>query len=197
MPVTIASTAVKKSSAVERRFVEPRQVGRSQRDHDLQAGPCRRETRGRARDRQQHAFRQQLRDDLPAAGAERGSHRDFAATHVGARELEIGDVRTREQQHEPDGPEEDQQRSTHLSRDEFLRGSRGGRGRRVCRRAGNERNLACTHLDATTDNSVVAAAGDTPSFNRARPEYERLPHAPSFAGSTTSGTHASVGRIDA
>ena len=107
--------------AVERRFIETRQVGRSQRDHDLQAGPRHGESRGRSGNGQQHALRQQLRDDLPAAGAERSAHGDFAAPHVGARELEVGDVRARDQQHERHRSEQDQERAAHLSGDEFLR----------------------------------------------------------------------------
>ena len=172
MPVTIGENGGEEQhGAVERRFIEPRQVRRPQRDDDLQSRPRDREARGGAGDRQQHALGKQLRDDLPAAGAKRGAHRDFTAPHVGARQLQVRDVRARDQQHEANRSEQDQECSAHLSRDEFLRpGSRGGRDRRGCRRAWPARNPPAPIATRPPSARSSRTSVDTPSFSRARPK---------------------------
>ena len=66
-----------------------------------------------AGDRQQRALGQQLPHQPPASRAERGAHRQLAIAPQHARERQVGDVRARDQQHEPGRAEQDQQ---HLAR---------------------------------------------------------------------------------
>ena len=59
-----------------------------------------------ARPAQHHALGQQLSNQPAAPGAERGAHSHFARAIHRAREHQIRDVRARDQQHEPDGGQE-------------------------------------------------------------------------------------------
>ena len=61
-----------------------------------------------ADERQHHALREQLLRDAPAPGAERGAHRQLARARRAARELQIRDVRARDEQHQRDGAEDDE-----------------------------------------------------------------------------------------
>ena len=58
---------------------------------------------------EQHALHQQLTQQPPALRAERGPHRDLALPRGAAREEQVGDVRARDEQHEPDGGHEHEQ----------------------------------------------------------------------------------------
>ena len=61
---------------------------------------------GCAQQAQQNAFREELRHQPPAAGAQRGAQGHFARPARGAREFEVGDVGAGDQQHEEHRAEE-------------------------------------------------------------------------------------------
>ena len=53
----------------------------------------------------------------PASGAERFAHGELALAAVGAHENEVGDVRARDEEHEPGGRGDDPQRARDAARD--------------------------------------------------------------------------------
>src|SRR5579872_2577420 len=55
-----------------------------------------------ARDREDHAFGEELLDDAPGAGAHSGADGDLTATGAGPSEKEIGDIGARDQEKEAD-----------------------------------------------------------------------------------------------
>ena len=59
---------------------------------------------------EQHAFSQQLADQVGARRAERRPHRDFARARRGARQQQVRDVRAGDEQHEADRAHQHQQR---------------------------------------------------------------------------------------
>ncbi len=63
---------------------------------------CEQQSGRAAKKREQRALGQQLHDQASAACAKRQADRDFLLAHRRAREQKVGDVRTRNEQHEPD-----------------------------------------------------------------------------------------------
>jgi hypothetical protein len=59
---------------------------------------------------QKQALRQQLSHDVAAAGSERSAYRHFAPSRVGAREQQVHDVGTGNQQHQAHGTHQDEER---------------------------------------------------------------------------------------
>ena len=62
-----------------------------------------------------------MRHELSAASAERGANGDLALPRGAAGEQEIGDIRTRDEQHQDNGGEQDQQRRAHIARLRFTK----------------------------------------------------------------------------
>jgi hypothetical protein len=72
--------------------------------------------------RQERAFGQQLLNEPPGSGAERGAHRDFPASGCDADQQEVRNIGARDEQDKGNGPCKDQQRLAHTRDDEFLEG---------------------------------------------------------------------------
>ena len=96
--------------AVHPHFAEARDAERLETGQRVAAPGRDEKPRHRADHRQQQAFRQQLADEPPAAGAERRPHRELALARGRACEQQVGDVRARDEQHEADGAQQQQQR---------------------------------------------------------------------------------------
>ena len=94
---------------------EPRHARGSQRADAAQSERGDRQPERPADDRQQQAFGEQLPDDSPVRGAERGPHRHLLAPPDRARQQQVGDVRAGDQQHEADGRHQHDQRSPHVA----------------------------------------------------------------------------------
>ena len=60
------------------------------------------ETERASHEREQHALREELPDDLPAGGADRDAHAHLPRPPRGTREQEVGDIGAGNQQHESD-----------------------------------------------------------------------------------------------
>jgi len=77
-------------------------------DHREQANAAegQREAEGAADEGEHQVLRQQLRHQAPAAGAGGRTDREFLLPGRAGSEQHVGDVGTRDQQHEADGPEQ-------------------------------------------------------------------------------------------
>ena len=62
-----------------------------------------------------NAFGEQLADQMAAAGANGGTDGDFALASGGAREQEIGDVGTGDEQNEAHSPHQNQQSESNIA----------------------------------------------------------------------------------
>ncbi len=94
---------------VRRDVGQTREVRRQQ---PLQGPECRQrdpDADGAARHRQQQALDHQLADQPRATGAERSPHRELAPPPGCAHQQEVGHVGAGDEQHEPDGAEEQQE----------------------------------------------------------------------------------------
>ena len=60
--------------------------------------------------REAQAFGQQLPDQAAAARAERQAHRHLAVPRRGARQQQVAEIRARDEQHEPCGAEQHEER---------------------------------------------------------------------------------------
>ena len=92
------------------------ELGRRERQEQRHRPVGQRDAERRSGDRKQDALGQQLTDDATAAGAKRGAHRDLASTAGGASQQQVGGVRARDHQQQPDGPEDGQKRRADASR---------------------------------------------------------------------------------
>ena len=54
-----------------------------------------------------HALREQLPDDMPALGAQRGAYRHLSLPSFRTNDEQVGDVGARDEQHDRHGPQED------------------------------------------------------------------------------------------
>ena len=79
-----------------------RQAGRIDANERLHARAREQQPEHAADHREQHAFGHELAQQPAAAGAERRAHGKLAMTRLRAREQQVGEVRARDQQHEPD-----------------------------------------------------------------------------------------------
>ena len=79
-----------------------------------------RQTDAAANQRQHHALRQQLPDDLPPPGSQCGTNRDFLFPGRCTRQQQVGDIRASDQQHQADGAGENEQGILHASNDGIL-----------------------------------------------------------------------------
>ena len=137
-------------------------------------------------ERQDDALGQGLADEARPGRAERGAHGVLGASRGGAGEDEIGDVRARDQQDEPDRPEQQPQGSFGGPADDAIGQRVGddaerGVGRRIllAELRGDGVHLGARRLDrgpwrqAAEDDEPIGAAG--PFVELVRPEEERLP----------------------
>ena len=110
----------KQDGPVDRHFVEPRQAVR----HELQEGPLRGEEDNQpgdsAEQRQEQALRQQLPDQPRSPGSQRLANGDLGLPSAGARQEEVGDVHAADQEDQPDGAEQQNQRLADVAHDRFL-----------------------------------------------------------------------------
>jgi len=89
-----------------------------------------REPQRAARQRQHHAFGEQLLQQPPAACADGGADRDLALAGRRTRQEQVRHVRTRNQQHEADRADEDKQRRAYVLDERFLKRHHAEAGRR-------------------------------------------------------------------
>ncbi len=98
---------------------DPRLVGHVELGHQRDDGPDGAEREQHAEEsageRQQDALGQQLPQQAAAAGANRHPNRHLARPRGAARQLEIGDVGTRDEEQERDRAEEQLQAGPHLA----------------------------------------------------------------------------------
>jgi len=93
---------------------------RRKRAEHVDEAPRKREARRASGEGEQHAFSQQLTDEAPAAGAERGAHCHLPLTRQRSSELEVRDVHARDEQHQADGACEHEQRGPDRGSDAVL-----------------------------------------------------------------------------
>ena len=72
-----------------------------------------------------HAFREQLSYQPQSAGAKRPTHGHLRLACGRARQQQIRHVRAGDQQHEPDGAEQHQDRASNVANDGFMKRHRG------------------------------------------------------------------------
>jgi hypothetical protein len=84
---------------VQRGVGHPWNLTRAERDQAAHAGEPQREPARRAQRCEHHAFREQLPDQSPLTGTERGADRQFARTPGCAHQQQAGDVGAGNQQH--------------------------------------------------------------------------------------------------
>ena len=102
---------------VHSRLLEARDVARL-RSHERTGSEPRQAQPACAADQCEHgSFREQLPDQARTPRTKRAAHRQLTLAGAGAREQQVGDVRARDQQHEPDGAEQHEQRCAHSPRD--------------------------------------------------------------------------------
>ena len=99
---------------------DARDVARIEREQRSNADGAEHEAECAARERQHDALGEQLADDTRAARAERRADRNLVPADVGAHEQQVGDVGTRNQQDEADGPGQDQERRSDVADDDVL-----------------------------------------------------------------------------
>ena len=108
VPVTIADSAHAEDAQVECDGADPRHpVGHRALQH-LDAPPGDQHGQRRAGEREDEALDQQLTDEAPAPGAERGADADLALAGGGARQLQGRHVDTGNQQHQADRAQQHQ-----------------------------------------------------------------------------------------
>ncbi len=90
-------------------------VSRDEEKQPANARGAKAETEHAATPCQQHALREQLADNPSAIGTHRRTDGQLALTPCRPREQQVGDVRTRDQEHERHGAEQHQQRRPHLT----------------------------------------------------------------------------------
>jgi hypothetical protein len=105
-------------SAIHRDARNGQQI-RRERMIDEADGPNRAQnSRRTANARQNHAFGEQLPNQLRTARSNRGAYSQFFLSRRGAREKQIGDIRARDQQHKSDCAEQHQQARFQIGADE-------------------------------------------------------------------------------
>ena len=90
-------------------------AARYQSDQEVRSPEGHKQSDSAAHERQQNAFRQQLLHDSSAPCAHRHSHGDFSLSRCGARKLQIGNVRTGDQQDESHKGHQNKQRGREFS----------------------------------------------------------------------------------
>ena len=90
---------------------------RNQRRRGVEDESANRDTEPAANQRQDHAFRQQLTNDPPPPGAERGAHRELACPRTGARHQQVGNVGAADEQHESNDAEKEHRRHLEIAAD--------------------------------------------------------------------------------
>ena len=108
-----ATTRMSKASVT----VGGQQSLRNQRRRDAKNRGANRDAEPAADQRQHQAFGQQLADDAPPPGAERGAHRELARPRAGARQQQVRDVGAADQQHESDDAEKQHRRHLEIAAD--------------------------------------------------------------------------------
>ena len=98
-----------KDAGVDVDLMRARGEPADKRRQHVDCRPGEREAEDPAGDRQHRAFGQQLTDQTPASGTERGAHRQLAIAPQHARERQVGDIRARDQQNQTRRAEQDQQ----------------------------------------------------------------------------------------
>jgi hypothetical protein len=118
-PAAIDTTVVNKSArASSAREIRHRLRG----EHQLEKSLSDRESGRAAEDREHHALGEQLPRDTAASRAESMANRNLAAADARARQQQIAEVRTRDQEHERDGAHEHEQLPPHAADDALLQG---------------------------------------------------------------------------
>src|SRR5262245_2512739 len=103
--------------SIERRFIEPRDVRRTQRKNDSNA-PCPDQQSDRAaRGGKKNAFRQQLANDAAPSRAQSGAHSHFLPPRGRTAEQQVRYIDAGDEQDEADRPEQYEQNRTRLARD--------------------------------------------------------------------------------
>ena len=115
---------------------------RHERQRDVDREPREHHAERRAQQRQHDRFRQQLTHDPPASGAEGHADGQFAAARGEARHLQVRDVDAGDQEHERDGPEQDQQQRAHRLRALLLQADRARERAGVRRECAGHRECA-------------------------------------------------------
>ena len=98
----------------------PRRKAGGVRDQEVHTPPGKRDTKGAPQQREQGALGQQLAQQAQPVGAEDRADRNLALTPHQARERQVGDARTDDQEHESGGSEEHEQRRPERARQLFL-----------------------------------------------------------------------------
>jgi len=70
--------------------------------------------------REQHTLREQLANDPPSPGPERGANGHFLLPRIRAREQKVGHVGARNEQHKPNRPQQHQKRLPYMTDDLFV-----------------------------------------------------------------------------
>ena len=117
-PVTSATKKVNASTrAVDSDLVQTRNVGRPELANRRDAEQRDAESGHSAHERQQHVFRQQLSQKTRAIGAHGGANRHLLLANRRARQQQVGNVATGDQQHEADGAEQHVEGEAHVADD--------------------------------------------------------------------------------
>ena len=106
---------------IELNIFRPGDSRRPQRDERFDSKMRQTETKRRANATEQQTFREQLRDESSAAGAERLADRHFFLARRGAGQHQVGDVRASNQQDETDRGEHHQQIASQILPEIFHR----------------------------------------------------------------------------
>ena len=103
--------AVKASTGASRpnRALRAAEVGGDEASSSADAPKARSRPRGAAGEAQEHALGQELADEPPAAGPQRGADRDLARARRGAGEQQVGDVGAGDEQHEADRAQQEEE----------------------------------------------------------------------------------------
>ena len=94
--------------------VEPRQIRRGDRAQLANANPGKRDAGARAERGEHERVGQHLTDDAPAAGSERGAHREFPFTDPRPDQQQVRDVGAGDQQEKNDGARQRENRRPDL-----------------------------------------------------------------------------------
>src|SRR5690349_23369040 len=100
-------------------LIEARDVLRAHAENDAQQTERDDESRERSRYGKHQTFGEELPDEAPVAGAERGTDRELLAPGAGAAEQEIRDVDARNHQHEAHRTQQDEQQRA-IAADEIV-----------------------------------------------------------------------------
>ena len=161
-PVAIDTASAKSSTRTSSRIVagSTGSCGPTSATSDFVERHRERDAGDAAEQRQQHTLGEQLLRDASAAGAERGAHRKLARARRAARELEIGDVRAGDEQHERDRAEHDEQTLANAADELVLE------RRTSAPVPAFVAGYSLSSCFATADRSRCAAAIVTPGFSR-------------------------------